>query len=461
MMPAGAWVRVSTGRQDEANQESDIERYCAGHDYTIVKRYKLNDISAYKGEQDVKLAEMLADVASGTISVLVVWHSDRLERRGVEALFRLLRSVREAGGHVESVGEPMLGKADMSGEALTALSAIMANQESVHKSERIRIAFDRIKANGAVIGRAPYGYTIEGNAKYEKRFTVVESETEIIRESVKRYLRGETLQRICDDLNRRGIPLPHKPRNPETSPGWIPKSLSQVISNPTIAGRHSWGGQTVKVPAIVSLKDFNDVRNRLASRAHRKGVPSDKANTALLTSVIKCGSCGRNIYPITTGANRVSYYYCRSRQGCKNMIRASVADSYMTEWIATHRSYELLDHVTIRGENHANEIDQVRQDIRELDPESDGYDDALDALRSELRRLRSLPVVPDRIEWAGTGRYVSDEWATWTRAERRKWLLDNGFTVTLLPRKGPLRLIVKPGDPYRAKVGPRKPVEPS
>ena len=48
---AGTLIRVSSGGQDEANQEPDVERYCAGRGYRAVKSYVLHDKSAFKGEQ--------------------------------------------------------------------------------------------------------------------------------------------------------------------------------------------------------------------------------------------------------------------------------------------------------------------------------------------------------------------------------------------------------------------------
>src|SRR5690348_11031379 len=93
---AGVWVRVSTGGQDEAQQVPSIESHCFSHGYVIVRRYELNDKSASKGEQQEKLDEMLADMRDGTIKVLVGWRSNRLERRGPEAVFRLKRQVTDA-----------------------------------------------------------------------------------------------------------------------------------------------------------------------------------------------------------------------------------------------------------------------------------------------------------------------------------------------------------------------------
>lgn len=45
---------------------------------------------------------------------------------------------------------------------------------------------------------------------------------------------------------------------------------------------------------LISGREFDRIGRRMASRAHRKGVPSTK-DQAMLTSVIKCSQCGRNV----------------------------------------------------------------------------------------------------------------------------------------------------------------------
>jgi DNA invertase Pin-like site-specific DNA recombinase len=154
--PVGIWVRVSAGGQDEANQLPDILRYCADRGYKIERRYELHGRSASKGQHQGKLDEMLEDMRRGAIKVLVCWWSDRIERRGPEALFRLLRLTRDAGGRIESTHEPLLGWGDISGEAMTELNAVMAHYESIKIAERIKKGHDRIKANGATSSRVPW-----------------------------------------------------------------------------------------------------------------------------------------------------------------------------------------------------------------------------------------------------------------------------------------------------------------
>ena len=97
------------------------------------------------------------------------WHSDRLERRGPEYLFGLLRKVKDVPGNcrIESTREPLFGTEDLSGEAVTALGAVMAHQYSVHLSEQTRAGHDRSRANGAMVsGGIPWGYEVFGE-KYD------------------------------------------------------------------------------------------------------------------------------------------------------------------------------------------------------------------------------------------------------------------------------------------------------
>ncbi|MES2156137.1 MAG: recombinase family protein, partial [bacterium] len=169
------WIRVSTSRQDETSQVPDIERFAAHHGIEIVKRYELNDVSAYKGEQSAKLAEAIADAWAGHFEVLIVWHSDRIERRGIERLLRLMRKLRDAGAPLMSVKEPWIDGSDdgpMS-EMMTAMAATQARQESAHKSERIKMGMDKrramLKAGKEVKGRQAMGGRVKGSKNRQPR----------------------------------------------------------------------------------------------------------------------------------------------------------------------------------------------------------------------------------------------------------------------------------------------------
>ena len=78
---AARWLRVSTGAQDEANQEPEIDALVQGPGYVVRKTYTLRGKRASKGQQDKALDQMIEDMRRGLFTVLVVWASDRIERR--------------------------------------------------------------------------------------------------------------------------------------------------------------------------------------------------------------------------------------------------------------------------------------------------------------------------------------------------------------------------------------------
>lgn len=421
--PAGTWIRVSSGDQDEQNQVPDVMRHVAARGYDITRRYQLHDKSAYKGEQQEKLDAMLADVRSGAIKVLVIWHSDRLERRGGLELLMLLASVRDAGGRVESVKEPELGQLTVGGQVMTFIGGVMANEESKHKSERVTIAFDTIDANNAIRNKAVYGYRITGG-KYHKKLEIVEAEAAVIREAAARYLSGQSLARVAEHMNAEG----HRGRN---GVPWSVKTLSQVLRKETLIGRRRQGGHVVKVPAILEVRTWRAVQSRLDAKAYRKGTRT-RTDTAMLTSVLHCGYCGRPMYKLGSGngGSRKDTYYCRPRggQSCKLMVPVATADAMVTADLTVPGSdVTVTREVVVKGTNHQDEIDQLQLDYRDLDMTAPDFLERVTALKAETDRLASLPAETDRIETqeVNLSELVS-EWQEMTPRQRRQVLLDAG-----------------------------------
>jgi hypothetical protein len=78
------------------------------------------------------------------------------------------------------------------------------------------------------------------------------------------------------------------------------------------------------------------------------------------------------------------------------------------------------------GDNHSDEIDQIRQEIRDLDPETDEYDTRLAELRQELANLRSLPSAPRKVEYKPSGKTIGEVWQSLDTAGKRRFLQDSG-----------------------------------
>jgi DNA invertase Pin-like site-specific DNA recombinase len=127
----------------------------------------LNGKSAYKGKQDQTVNDALDDIACGLIDVLVIWAADRIERRGAYNAFDLARRVKEAGklagtnARIEYVKDDYLNTANDMSDVMLALAATQAHQESKRKSQRTKAKQSRLRAEGSVIGRPPWGMRIE------------------------------------------------------------------------------------------------------------------------------------------------------------------------------------------------------------------------------------------------------------------------------------------------------------
>lgn len=155
MIEAAIWLRVSTEEQDRDNQEPDLLRFCEHHGYTVAQRYELDD-SAWNGGGTVYRAtirQALDDAYRGTYKVLVVWALDRLTRGGAEELLRLVRQFRERGVIVVSYQEPWMSGSPEVQDVLLAFAGWMNQQESKRKSERVKAALAKRKANGLPVGR--------------------------------------------------------------------------------------------------------------------------------------------------------------------------------------------------------------------------------------------------------------------------------------------------------------------
>lgn len=173
-MKRGAiWVRVSGDAQDETTQIPDIEQYCAHHGIEIRKRYELHDASAYRGEHQRTLRTMLDDAYRGEFEILVIWALDRIERRGIERVLRLIRELRERNCVLASVKETWLNGSDATTELLVAMFSWMAQQESARRSERIKMGLAerrrKLEAGKTVKGRQAMGGRKPGSKQKKPR----------------------------------------------------------------------------------------------------------------------------------------------------------------------------------------------------------------------------------------------------------------------------------------------------
>lgn len=211
------YARISLDRTGAGlgveRQRDDCARLVADRGWTLVDTLTDNDISAYSGKARPGYQDLLQTMRSGSVDVVVAWHTDRLHRNPVELEEYI--SVSELSG--VSTVTARAGELDLStaaGRMVARMLGAAARHESEQKSERV----SRKRRQDAEAGRAhgPLGYG------YDENQAIVPHEARIVRDVAKRLLDGETLYSIAVDLNARGLPTPGAGR-------WSHNQVAKVV----------------------------------------------------------------------------------------------------------------------------------------------------------------------------------------------------------------------------------------
>lgn len=482
--PAGVWLRVSTGGQDEQSQVPDVMAWAGSHGYEVRRTYTVHGKSAWKGDHAQALAEMLEDMRAGVIRVLVVWKSDRIERRGPRYAFNLIHDVRQAGGRIEFVTETYLNATGPAADLMTANMAVMAEQESKTKSDRVKARHGELRDKGSVIGRSSWGLVVTG-PKGDKALVPTETGRRYAPQVFARIVKGESLGQVARWLDSayyqaRGPVLgigvmpaqlvkldPEEDGPARLSPcpaggSWWPRTVGTLVRNPVYAGfrcaqdpkTRKYGATLARCEALVDMATFK--RAGLALDARAKRGPIDPERRAMLAGVLFCPRCGGDspMYRLPTRGGTV-YYRCTGRgpdrKGCGNMIPLNKTDAMVQEIAEATFAWRKVTVVTfIPGHDHAAELEEIKFRIKQLgtlDLADSEYDRRLAELRAERDRVAELPSVPDRTEETETGQTYADLWAGLEPSQRGAWLKAQGFRVEATRERLRLSQPGKPGQP--------------
>ena len=451
---AARWLRVSTGAQDEANQEPDIDGWCSDHGYVVRKTYTLRGKSASKGQQDKALNQMIEDMLRGLFTVLVVWASDRIERRGAYSAFDLARRVKEAGGRIEYVKDAYLNEANDMSDVMLAMAATKDRLESKRKQERTTMVQARIRTAGAFVGKPPFGFAVAGE-KYARFLEPTEEGRRLIPEVYQRCTSGQSLAKIGAWLEE------------ETGQNWWPRRVSGTIRNPVYRGtqENDEGMIVHRCEQLVDARVWRLANESLGR--HGKRGPENKINPALLAGVLYCGNpdCDATGTDHANGAfspmyrhqaseasrMRVrSWYRCAGRgtqrKSCGLMIPLATLDGIVGVCMRAHgRDLKIKDFFIEPGTDHLAELQEVKFEIRSLaamDLTDDEYDSRLARLRAERDRIAALPVTPDRLVERETGETYADKWKRLEGPERGAWLRERGLKIRATKTAGRYHVVV-------------------
>lgn len=404
------------------SQESESVRWAEQHGHQVVA--VVADFKSGRSGLDArpKLRPWVTEPAKlAMFDGIVSLKMDRLTRGNREETADLEKWARDHGKALFITGMDAHFPSEGTEGIVWDLMLRQAHQEWLSISERYTRMQRTLRDAGSLVGRACYGYRIVKRDGV-KTLEPIPAEASVIRHAAAQYLAGASLDTICYALNRDGK-LPRKMKSTGKQPVWCAKTLSDALRNETIVGRRkSEAGVTIlKCEPILDRDIWERVIRRMDARATRKGI-SQTNNPAMLTSVIRCGRCAKNMYKTGTG------YYCRIK-GCDTFVTLAVADMFVADLMIQDTHRDMIE-TLISGSNHDEEIAEVKRDMAEAVQAEDFA--RLASLKPELDRLRALPAEPTRVAQTLSDVTVAEMWAGMDDdAQRRQYLLARGATLTV------------------------------
>jgi DNA invertase Pin-like site-specific DNA recombinase len=303
-MRVGLYLRLSNDpghdRLGVQRQEKEARRFCDQRGWEVAEVFEDDDRSAFSGKPRPAYQRMLEGHSMGDFGGIVAWHPDRLHRSPKE-LESFIDLIDQTKGTVATVQGGDYDLSTAAGRMAARVVGAVARHESEHKSERLRIKMAELVEYGKLTGgscRRPFGYEWD-------LLTVREDEAEVIRELVRRYLAGESLSGLVNDLNRRGVAT-------STGGPWKRTVVRDILRSARIAGLREFRGAVVKAP-------WNEI---ITPEQHRRVVAHGDANAQagrraprryLLAGLVSCGRCCHAMtgHPV----KRAPRYCCVAAEG--------------------------------------------------------------------------------------------------------------------------------------------------
>jgi len=322
----GIWVRVSDERQveDESPQTHEYRArlYAQSKEWEVVEVYLLEAKSGKSVVDYPETKQMLRDIKSGHISVLIFSKLARLARNTKE-LLEFADIFKESNADLVSLFEAIDTSTPV-GRFFYTIIAALAQWEREEIVSRVNASIPiRAKLGKPLGGAASYGYRWEN-----KQLVIDEKEAPIRKLMYELFLQLRRKKATANELNRLG----YRTRN---GAKFTTTTVTRLLHDSTAKGQRvanyskSYGeGKGWKVkpkeewtlvpcPAIVSEELWNEC-NQLLVQNEKKRTSLGKTVTYLLSGFVFC-SCGIKMYINHTNG----MYRCRS---CKAKISAADLD---------------------------------------------------------------------------------------------------------------------------------------
>jgi DNA invertase Pin-like site-specific DNA recombinase len=212
------------------------------------------------------LSRLLAAAKRGTVDVIVVYKVDRLTRSLVD--FARMVELFDANGLCFVAVTQQFNTTTSMGRLTLNVLLSFAQFEREVTGERIRDKIAAAKKKGLWMGGlVPLGYDLRDRA-----LVINQAEAATVRNLFRLYLELETVRRLKQEADRRGLVSKRRPQATGEITGgeaFTRGHLYQLLSNPLYAGevRHKGATYPGRHPAIIDRETFAAVQQRRAQNA--------------------------------------------------------------------------------------------------------------------------------------------------------------------------------------------------
>lgn len=246
--------------------------------------------------------EVMAALALGTANELWVWEVSRASRER-EVWVKLIRTC-QANDCLLTVDNRTHDPNDPDDGFMLDLMAALAVRESGVTRKRIMRTVGESAAAGWPHGKIPWAYRREYDPATGQLLRQVPDEryAPVLQEMAARVLAGESLYRVCHDLNDRDIPSPETVRQQRVHGAaagradWTAMEVKRQLVSPTNAGLRARKGTIVAEatwPGIITAEQHAALVAKLCEPGRKTW--RDGGTKHLLTGIAECGVCGARL----------------------------------------------------------------------------------------------------------------------------------------------------------------------
>lgn len=412
-MRCAIYARVSTGSEEQANAlEQQLDRLLSKAEQKGDNDpLKYIDIDSGTNDDRPELARLLADCRQGLISSVIITRVDRLSRSSIHGAQLLRWFSTDEWPNLIAIDDS-LDLATTGGRFMARMLISWAEAESERLAERTRHGHAHRRKLRKPFGSKPlfgYCFSEDGN-----RLEPDPDRWHVAEQAVERFLKEPITGALLDWFhNEHGI-------------AWGSNfSLRRWICNPTIAGARVYGqqyreidpetgkkrrkdrppgvfgeihwgdddGQPFQKP-LITREQLAFIHSVYASRAETSQRDLRPGETRILTGLVKCGECGRNLHHHRPGKG--ADYWCLRciAVGCsrryKSMRAIGVAEGMLVA-LQLHAK-ELMQHLDeierAQNDEMSDEEKEIRGRIQELEAMNDpDLQQVLDKKRQDLALL--------------------------------------------------------------------------